>query len=98
MATVKTAVSLPTDVYEQVDALARERSTSRSGLITEAVVLFLQREQDAALLDSWNEAYAELTPEEVEADRRVWESEYRSFLERRAADGEMWKDPNGQTG
>ncbi len=54
---MKTAISLPTDLFHEIDAKARALRLSRSGLLTAAAREYLARRrstEDATVL--WNEA------------------------------------------
>lgn len=74
MPTVKTAVSLPEEVYEQVEALAQEMGVARSRVVTLALERFLARRRNERLLEQINEAYADSPDQEeqhlLEATRR----------------------------
>jgi predicted transcriptional regulator len=60
VANVKTAISLPQSLIDQVNALAQEWQVSRSRLFVLAVEAFIQRHQNRKLLDAINEAYDDL--------------------------------------
>ncbi len=63
--TVKTAVSLPEDLFAEVDRLAKEMGVPRSRVFVMALESFLERRRNQALLEALNQAYAEdLTEEE----------------------------------
>ena len=67
---VKTAISLPKQVFDDIDGLARERGASRSSLVTEAIELFLAQERELDLRRRLKEAYAEPTDVQERADLR----------------------------
>ncbi len=63
--TVKTAVSLPEELFAEVDRLAKEMGVPRSRVFVMALESFLERKRNQALLEALNQAYAEdLTEEE----------------------------------
>lgn len=71
---MKTAVSIPDDVFEQAEQLARRRRISRSELYATALKALLA--DDAAITDRLNEIYptdasAGVEPIVVEAARRT---------------------------
>jgi len=56
---MKTAISLPDDLFEEIDACARELKTSRSGVLARAARDFLDRRQrPVAATAAWNRAIA----------------------------------------
>ena len=65
MAQVKTAISLPEPLFEQMEALARETNLSRSRLVALALEAFIQRHENQRLLARLNAAY-EAAPDATE--------------------------------
>lgn len=56
---MKTAISLPDELFEEIEACAREMKTSRSRVLTVAARDFLaRRRQPAAATAAWNRAIA----------------------------------------
>jgi predicted transcriptional regulator len=56
---MKTAVSLPDELFHEIDACARELKTSRSGVLARAARDFLnRRQQPVAATAAWNHAIA----------------------------------------
>jgi len=55
---MKTAISIPTDIFTQAEDLARELGISRSELYTTAVARLLARHQAARVTTQLNEVYA----------------------------------------
>ena len=62
---MKTAISVPDEVFREVDKVAKERHASRSEVIVTALKEFLERRRSYDLLNALNEAYgtAETTEE-----------------------------------
>lgn len=54
---MKTAISVPDDVFREVEKVARERHSSRSEVIVAALKEYLERRKSNQLLDALNEAY-----------------------------------------
>jgi metal-responsive CopG/Arc/MetJ family transcriptional regulator len=54
MSIVKTAVSLPEDLYERAEALARSLKTSRSRLYALALEEYLRRHEEERLVEQIN--------------------------------------------
>ncbi len=57
---MKTAISIPDDVFEAAEAAARRSGMSRSQLFVEAVRLFLQRHGDRGVTEQLDEVYAKV--------------------------------------
>ena len=90
MAHVKTAVSLPEELYKRLDAIACERHTSRSKILAEALADYVAHLESEEITRRYNELYSNLTPEEIEEDKallHVAQAEMARILER---EGERW--------
>lgn len=55
---MKTAISIPDDLFAAAEAAARSLSVSRSEFYAKAIERYLQDQQDAAITDRLNEVYA----------------------------------------
>ena len=55
---MKTAISIPDDVFEAAEAAARRAGMSRSQLFAEAVRLFLRRHGDCGVTERLDEVYS----------------------------------------
>ncbi len=72
---MKTAISIPDDLFKEVDKLAKEKKTSRSRIFCKAVEHYLEKTKSQRLLKELNIAYAqEDSPEEKR--RRKKSAEY----------------------
>lgn len=67
---MKTAVSIPDDLFNEIDRLAKERQCSRSEIIASAVKEFFDRIHSRRILDALNEVYEETDSEEEKMIRR----------------------------
>ena len=56
---MKTAISIPDELFDRLDAHARERGESRSGLVAEAVRAYLRKLEDEEITRRFNEAYSD---------------------------------------
>jgi metal-responsive CopG/Arc/MetJ family transcriptional regulator len=54
---MKTAISIPNNVFEQAENLARKLKISRSELFTEAVKVYLKENQVEDVMAKLNEVY-----------------------------------------
>jgi metal-responsive CopG/Arc/MetJ family transcriptional regulator len=67
MGSIKTAISLEKQLFEQIEALAKEMKVSRSRLFVLAAQEFLDRHENQKLLEAINHAYDDMpTAEENE--------------------------------
>ena len=69
---MKTAISVPDDVFREVEKVARERRSSRSEVIVTAVKEYLERRKSGDLLKALNEAYGTAeTADEYEVRKKA---------------------------
>ena len=62
----KTAISIPDEIFKEVNGFAKEHCCSRSEVFVTAVKEYLEKVESKKLLDALNEAYADVeTPEET---------------------------------
>ncbi len=54
---MKTAISIPDEIFEEVNKLAREKKTSRSQIFCAAVEAYLKKVKSHKLLEAINSAY-----------------------------------------
>lgn len=66
---MKTAVSIPDDVYSQAESMAQRTRLSRSGLYTRALREYLEKHDPDAITESWNRAVAAAGYDELD---RAW--------------------------
>ncbi|AFZ35914.1 hypothetical protein Sta7437_2373 [Stanieria cyanosphaera PCC 7437] len=59
--TAKTAVSLPQELLEKTNKIAREMRTSRSAVVTEALTEYVRRRENEQILAQINEVYDDET-------------------------------------
>lgn len=69
---MKTAISVPDDVFREVEKVAKERRSSRSEVIVAALREYLERRKSRDLLNALNEAYGTAeTAEEYEVRKKA---------------------------
>lgn len=61
---MKIAISLPKDIYDRAEALARRRKKTRSALYAEALKAYIESQDGEAITQKLNEVYAVDDPEE----------------------------------
>ena len=63
---MKTAISLPNKIFEEVEKFSKEHQYSRSEVFVMAVEEFLEKRKSEAVLNVLNEVYSESeSPEEI---------------------------------
>ncbi len=63
---MKTAISLPNKIFEEVEKFSKEHQYSRSKVFAMAVKEFLEKKKTEEVLNALNEVYSEAeTPEEI---------------------------------
>ncbi len=67
---MKTAISVPDDLFEKVEELSEELHLSRSRIFTEAVKDYIARRKNEKLLQALNQAYSEPETDEETTIRR----------------------------
>ena len=65
---MKTAISIPDDLFKEVDRLADEKKTSRSKIFCSAVTLYLEKIKSQRLFEELNSAYG---PEDTSEEKSV---------------------------
>jgi predicted transcriptional regulator len=79
---MKTAISVPDEVFREVDRVARERNSSRSEVIVTAVKEYLERRKSDQLLNTLNQAYGTAETNEEYEVRKKTKKKYASTLRR----------------
>lgn len=80
MASVKTAISMDAELIGRLDAAARELGVPRSRLLAQAASAFLERRDNARLLELLNAAHAEPPTAEEAAVRSAQRAVHRRSL------------------
>jgi metal-responsive CopG/Arc/MetJ family transcriptional regulator len=65
---VKLAVSLPGDLFREVERLRKRRGTSRSGVIQDALRFWVRHAGEAAMVREWEEGYRRMPEDPGETD------------------------------
>lgn len=66
---MKTAISIPDDLFKYVEKLAKESHLSRSEIFADAVREFMEKRKSEKILEGLNNAYSE-TEQETELRKR----------------------------
>ncbi len=75
---MKTAISIPDDVFDQAERAAKRLGLSRSELFTRAIQAFLTTRAEQSITDSYNAAFDDVGISDVADIRR--ESTRRALL------------------
>ena len=78
-ASMKTAISVPDDVFEQAERAAKRLGLSRSELFTRAVQAFLATRLEQNITSSYNAAFGEAEDSDIDGLRR--EATRRALLD-----------------
>jgi metal-responsive CopG/Arc/MetJ family transcriptional regulator len=81
MASIKTAISINKNLFEQVNKLAGELEVSRSYLFVLAVEEFIQRYENERLLRQINQAYDDLPLADENQILRGMRSSHRKLVD-----------------
>jgi metal-responsive CopG/Arc/MetJ family transcriptional regulator len=85
MSGIKTAISLDEHLFNEVKETARDLNTSRSRVIRQALLEFMERRKNQRLFDQLNEAYKDEPTEEEENIARSMRD-----VQQRLAEQEPW--------
>ena len=81
---MKIAISIPDDLFKEVNKLAQENKTSRSQIFRAAVEAYLKKERSHKLLEALNTAYSdEKTSEEIHLHKKSIEYYDRRILKKK---------------
>jgi predicted CopG family antitoxin len=67
---MKTAISIPDDIFRELEKFAKEHNYSRSEVFVLAVKELLKKMESKQLLDALNTAYSDVEPSEEKTLRR----------------------------
>lgn len=76
---MKTAISIPDEVFRKAERLARRLKKSRSQLYAEAIDEYTARHTEDEITESWNQALSEAGEEDAEEARFVAETARRTL-------------------
>jgi len=82
---MKTAISIPDDLFKSVEELAKESHSSRSQIFADAVRAYLHQRQNEKMLRALNEVCSEAETEEETATRKRAKKRYAKTLK-----GDKW--------
>lgn len=76
LSSMKTAISIPNDVYESAEKLAQRLGKSRSELYTKAVKSYIEKHLDTGVTEKLNEVYdteaSNVNPGLVNLQTQAW--------------------------
>jgi metal-responsive CopG/Arc/MetJ family transcriptional regulator len=77
---IKTAISVPEDLFKEIDRFARERKCSRSEVFVRASEQYLEGLKTREMLDALNAAYGEEETEDEKLLRQKSKERYRTSV------------------
>ena len=81
MATVKTAISIPEDLFEGLEIASKELKISRSQVFALAVRDFLRERENRRMLEQLNRVYADRPGEKEQEYLERMKARYRKIIE-----------------
>lgn len=81
MASVKTAISIPEYLFQELEAVAKEMQVSRSQVFALAVKEFLRERENRRILEQLNRVYGEEPDEEEREYLARMKARYRKIIE-----------------
>jgi len=81
MTTVKTAISIQKDLFDQVNELAEDLQMPRSQLFVLAVEEFIKRHENRKILEALNAAYSDAPDPSEEILREGMRRQHRQLVE-----------------
>ncbi len=95
MAHVKTAVSLPEELYKRLDAIACERHTSRSKILAEALADYVAHLESEEITRQLHQAFITPTPAELAEDEHFLAAAKRHRRMVAEVTGDGWDASSG---
>ena len=83
---MKTAISIPDELFREVDRLARETHSSRSQIFCLAVREYLEKLRACKLLEDLNEAYKDVESDDDKLLRKKSVEYYHKKIVRKGSD------------
>jgi metal-responsive CopG/Arc/MetJ family transcriptional regulator len=83
---MKIAISVPDEVFREIERIAGERNVSRSQVFTEAAREYIRKAETRLLVDRLNEAYSSSDTGEEKSEKETM----AAYQRRRAAGKKPW--------
>lgn len=78
---MKTAISIPDDIFKDIEKLSKELHCSRSRLIADAAKEYIEKIKNKKILDALDDAYSESETKEEAELRRESKKKYGKRLQ-----------------
>ncbi len=82
---MKTAISMPDDIFKDIDKLSKERRCSRSQVLTDAAREYIEKQKNKKMFEQLNKVYSEKETEQESELRRKSKKYYAKLLK-----GDRW--------
>jgi predicted CopG family antitoxin len=80
---MKIAISIPDDVFKEVERMAREQKKSRSQIFVSAAREYIQRRETCRIIEKLDEVYAQPdTPDEIARRKAMGEYQRKRLKEK----------------
>jgi metal-responsive CopG/Arc/MetJ family transcriptional regulator len=83
---MKIAISIPDDVYREIDRIAKEQKTSRSQVFVSAAREYIRKRETNHFVEKLDEVYSELETTDEKTARKAM----ASYQRRRRAGSKTW--------
>ncbi len=77
---MKTAISIPDDIFKEIDTLSRELHCSRSQILVNAAREYMEKLKNRKIFEALNKAYTEKETEQEAELRRKGKKHYTKLL------------------
>jgi metal-responsive CopG/Arc/MetJ family transcriptional regulator len=77
---MKTAISIPDDLFNDIDKLSKKLHCSRSRILADAAREFIEKQKNQEILDAINKAYSENETEQEVTLRQKSKKKYAKLL------------------
>ncbi len=77
---MKTAISIPDDLFNDIDKLSKELHCSRSQILANAAREFIEKQKNQEIFNAINEAYSESEAEQEISLRRKSKKHYTKLF------------------
>ncbi len=81
MSTIKTAVSIPESLFQQINLAAKKMKISRSKVFVKAVTDFLKNWKNEEMLEQLNSVHEEFSNAQEQKKLVLAKKKYRKFVE-----------------
>ena len=79
---MKTAISIPDDIFEEIEELSKELRCSRSRILTDAAREYIEKMKNRKIFEALNEVYAEKETKQESRVRKMGKRRYAKAVKK----------------